>query len=280
LLSCCGRREERNSADFTAGRTNYNLGPTSPGAAAWYWCEEALTHAFTPCVPALRSHGFDRKHARSLPDCVTAESRAGAAPRHSCGSSSRFGERSSRRKRCGPTRKVKTTTSVTLNRLLTRCSGSQDVPYVSSITLPCSKRCMCDMDTPSLPGRSCRASWEDYPTAVSHHIAGKLGCRTKTIGAGAVASNGDAAFGDGAGATGSLSAAIGPNASATFANSSATGAGASAIAANQMAFGTAPMPAMSYHLADVFCCSPPLYSVFSSKKLRHLHGHGPRPCRR
>jgi hypothetical protein len=44
----------RNSADFTAGRTNYNLGPTSPGRRGVVLREEALTHAFTPRVPALR----------------------------------------------------------------------------------------------------------------------------------------------------------------------------------------------------------------------------------
>jgi hypothetical protein len=93
---------------------------------------------------------------------------------------SRFGGRSSRRKRCGPTRKVRTTTSVTLKRLLTRCSGSQDVPYVSSITLPCSKRCMCDMDTPFCPGAAAAHPGKTTRRAVSQHIAGKLGCRTKT----------------------------------------------------------------------------------------------------
>jgi hypothetical protein len=44
----------RNSADFTAGRTNYNLGPTSPGRRGVVLREEALTHAFTPRVPAPR----------------------------------------------------------------------------------------------------------------------------------------------------------------------------------------------------------------------------------
>ncbi|MFL6833729.1 MAG: hypothetical protein ACJ8F0_14180 [Xanthobacteraceae bacterium] len=58
------------------------------------------------------------------------------------------------------------------------------------------------------------------------------------VGAGAFASNGAAAFGDGAVATGTNATAVGPGASATFANSSAFGAGASATAANQMAFGT------------------------------------------
>jgi trimeric autotransporter adhesin len=59
------------------------------------------------------------------------------------------------------------------------------------------------------------------------------------VGAGAFASNGAAAFGDGAVATGTNATAVGPGASANFANSSAFGAGASATAANQMAFGTA-----------------------------------------
>src|SRR5262249_33575884 len=59
------------------------------------------------------------------------------------------------------------------------------------------------------------------------------------VGPAALASNGGAAFGDGAVAPGTTATAVGPGASATFVNSSAFGAGASATAANQMAFGTA-----------------------------------------
>ena len=57
------------------------------------------------------------------------------------------------------------------------------------------------------------------------------------MGAGAFASSGGAAFGDGASATGSLSAAIGPNATATAPNAVALGAGSLANAANTVSVG-------------------------------------------
>ena len=54
-----------------------------------------------------------------------------------------------------------------------------------------------------------------------------------------MASNGGAAFGDGAVATGTNSAALGTNATATFGNSTAIGTGATTTAANQVSIGTA-----------------------------------------
>jgi len=57
------------------------------------------------------------------------------------------------------------------------------------------------------------------------------------VGAGALASNGGAAFGDGASATGSLSTAIGPNATATAPNAVALGSGSVASLANTVSVG-------------------------------------------
>ena len=57
------------------------------------------------------------------------------------------------------------------------------------------------------------------------------------MGAGALASNGGAAFGDGANATGSLSTAIGPNATATAPNAVALGSGSVASLANTVSVG-------------------------------------------
>jgi autotransporter adhesin len=59
------------------------------------------------------------------------------------------------------------------------------------------------------------------------------------IGVGAFASNGGAAFGDGANASGSLSAAFGTNASALAASSVAIGSGSVANAPNTVSFGSA-----------------------------------------
>jgi trimeric autotransporter adhesin len=59
------------------------------------------------------------------------------------------------------------------------------------------------------------------------------------MGAGALAANGGAAFGDGSAATGANATAIGPNTSATFTSSAAFGNGATATRDNQQVFGTA-----------------------------------------
>ncbi len=58
------------------------------------------------------------------------------------------------------------------------------------------------------------------------------------VGAGSLASNGGAAFGDGTVATATNSAAFGTNATATFANSTAVGTGAVTTRANQVSIGT------------------------------------------
>jgi autotransporter adhesin len=67
--------------------------------------------------------------------------------------------------------------------------------------------------------------------------AGAQATGSVAVGAGAFSSNGGAAFGDGANATGSLSAALGPNAMASAPNSVALGSGSIANVANTVSVG-------------------------------------------
>jgi autotransporter adhesin len=68
---------------------------------------------------------------------------------------------------------------------------------------------------------------------------GAVATGSVAVGAGATASNGGAAFGDGATATGTNSATLGTNASATAANSVAIGSGSTNTVANTVSFGSA-----------------------------------------
>jgi autotransporter adhesin len=78
-------------------------------------------------------------------------------------------------------------------------------------------------------------------TGVNSIAIGTGAVATGSIAAGtqAFASNGGAAFGDFAAASGANSTAVGPNSSAAYANSAAFGNGATATRANQQVFGTA-----------------------------------------
>ena len=182
-MRCCGRKTKCDR--FIAARRRWGIGSQRKRAQG-VGTQHQLNPGSTRCaLPREKNFSEHPPHVRNGPDSglkvagdITAAScqQRTNAPQQKNGYSitsvaraSRFGGRSSRRKRCGPTRNVRTTTSVTLKRLLTRCSGSQDVPYVSSITLPCSKRCMCDMDSPSLPGRSLPRILGRLPDVLSHN---------------------------------------------------------------------------------------------------------------
>ena len=67
---------------------------------------------------------------------------------------------------------------------------------------------------------------------------GAIATGSVSMGNMAFASDGGAAYGDNATASGSLSTAIGPGSSATFANSTAIGTGAATTRTNQVAIGT------------------------------------------